>query len=301
MSLRASVLVIGSVNEDITVRVPRFPSPGETLLGLDVTYGLGGKGANQAVAAARTGVRTALLATVGDDAVGGQLLGWLDERGVDTALVARAAGQASGTAHIAVDAAGENQIVVVPGANGLTRVVDEAVGGAASIVVLQGEVPVALIEDAVAVARRRRHARAAQPRARSCPHLGNPCCCGLPGRQRVRGRTAARSAAVRALDDALTAAAALTAVSVNAVITLGAAGAVWADAAGATGHLRAPARAGGRHHGCRRRLRRRHGGRPCRRSVVGRRRWSRHPGRLDRCPAPRRGDGLPGLPLALKP
>ena len=143
--------MIGSINQDVTVRVQRFPLPGETVLGVDVTYGLGGKGANQAVAAARTGVSTSLLGSVGDDAVGGQLVRWLEERGVDTSSVARV-GVPSGTAHIVVNASGENQIVVVPGANALTTTVDEAAIARASVVVLQGEVPVATIEHAVAIA-----------------------------------------------------------------------------------------------------------------------------------------------------
>jgi ribokinase len=86
-----SVLVIGSVNQDITVRVQRFPLPGETVLGTDVTYGLGGKGVNQALAAACTGVSTSLMACVGDDRAGRQLVEWLEQRGVDTSAVATVA------------------------------------------------------------------------------------------------------------------------------------------------------------------------------------------------------------------
>src|SRR4051812_44606951 len=97
-----SVLVIGSVNQDITVRVQRFPHPGETVIGAEVTYGLGGKGVNQAVAAARTGVSTSLLASVGADAAGRQLIGWLEARGVDTSSVA-SVDAPTGTAHIVVN------------------------------------------------------------------------------------------------------------------------------------------------------------------------------------------------------
>jgi ribokinase len=150
-----SVLVIGSVNQDITVRVPAFPAAGETLIGLDVVYGLGGKGANQAVAAARTGVTTALLATVGDDLVGRQLVSWLAERRVDVTLVGVDDARVSGTAHILVDATGENQIVVVPGANAATlpKRVDPAAIAQATLVVLQGEIPVATLERALVLAR----------------------------------------------------------------------------------------------------------------------------------------------------
>ncbi len=155
MTPAAAVLVIGSVNQDFTVRVDRFPGPGETVVGLDVAYALGGKGANQAVACARTGTSTALLATVGDDAAGRELTSELARLGVDIALVT-ACGLPTGTAHILVDARGENQIVVVPGANTATspvRVADvaDAVAGSA-VVVLQAEVPVATIERAVATA-----------------------------------------------------------------------------------------------------------------------------------------------------
>ena len=240
MTAPASVLVIGSVNQDLTVRVPRFPGPGETLLGLDVTYGLGGKGANQAVAAARTGVATSLLATVGDDQVGQQLLAWLAERGVATSLVNEARGAASGTAHITVDAAGENQIVVVAGANALTLSVDEAAVAAASVVVLQGEVPVSTIEVAVSSAQRfgtpvllnLAPVLALSPETLAAVDylVVNESEAGLLLGQSLSGTP----------DNALAAVSALTAVSVNAVITLGGAGAVWADAVGASGHVSAP-------------------------------------------------------------
>lgn len=241
MTKTASVLVIGSVNQDITVRVPRFPGPGETLIGIDVAYGLGGKGANQAVASARTGTATALLATVGDDQTGRQLVGWLDERGVASSMIGVAAGAASGTAHITVDAAGENQIVVVPGANAFTTLVDAAAVVAASVVVLQGEVPSTTLEAAVAIARRAgtpvllnlAPVLALTPETLAAVDylVVNESEAGLLLGQPLTGT----------LENALAAVSALTAVSVDAVITLGSAGAVWADAAGESGHASAPA------------------------------------------------------------
>ncbi len=145
MTSKGTVVVIGSVNWDITVVTDRFPVPGETVLGTSVSYGLGGKGANQAVAAARAGAPTTLLATVGDDLAGPTLSAALDELGVDTALVAVAPGQASGTAHITVDASGQNHIVVVSGANTATAAsrVQAAsdIIGAAAVVVVQTEIP----------------------------------------------------------------------------------------------------------------------------------------------------------------
>jgi ribokinase len=240
MASPPSVLVIGSVNEDITVRVPRFPAPGETLLGLTVTYGLGGKGANQAVAAAHAGVSTSLLATVGDDAVGRQLVGWLAERGVDTTLVCTADGFASGTAHITVDTSGENQIVVVPGANHAPLQVDADVVAAASIVVLQGEVPASTIERAVLAARTSgtRVLLNLAPMLALTPEtlaavdclVVNETEAGLLLGQRLTG----------ALDNALAAVEALTAISTTAVVTLGAQGAVWCGSSGEAGHLPAP-------------------------------------------------------------
>lgn len=141
-----NVLVVGSVNIDTTVRVERFPVPGETLLGLSVTRGLGGKGANQAAAAARAGARAHLVATVGDDEDGQLVRSALDALGVATDLVHTCATESTGTAHITVDAAGQNFIVVVPGANALTKParLAEVVGAvaAADVVVVQGEVPV---------------------------------------------------------------------------------------------------------------------------------------------------------------
>ena len=235
------MLVIGSVNQDITVRVPRFPSPGETVLGSDVTYGLGGKGANQAVACAGTGVSTSLAATVGDDSTGHQLLQWIGERGVDTSLVRVDADASSGTAHILVDASGENQIVVVPGANALTTTIDQIALAGASLVVLQGEVPVATIEEAVALAQLSgvRVLLNLAPVLALTPEtlagvdflVVNESEAGLLLGQPLTGT----------IDNALAAVSALTAISRNAVITLGAAGAVWGDAHGATGRLEAPA------------------------------------------------------------
>lgn len=140
------VLVVGSVNQDVTVLAPRLPTPGETLLGDSVVYGLGGKGANQAVAVARAGVGVRLLATVGDDPAGDRLKELLSGYEVDLSLLRTTPAHASGTAHITVDARGENCIVVVPGANAATspEQVREAAGalGAAAVVVLQSEIPV---------------------------------------------------------------------------------------------------------------------------------------------------------------
>ncbi|MFJ8195505.1 ribokinase [Streptomyces sp. NPDC096152] len=111
------LLVVGSANADLVIGVERRPAAGETVLGSDLAVHPGGKGANQAVAAARLGARTALLARVGDDAHGRLLLDAQRAAGVDTAGVL-AGGAPTGVALITVDPSGDNSIVVSPGANG---------------------------------------------------------------------------------------------------------------------------------------------------------------------------------------
>ncbi len=110
------VVVVGSANLDLVVEVERHPAPGETLMGSDYERHPGGKGANQAVAAARLGARTAFVGCVGRDDFGDALLASLSEAGVDVVAVERV-DRPTGVAFIQVDAGGENSIVVAPGAN----------------------------------------------------------------------------------------------------------------------------------------------------------------------------------------
>ena len=112
----AYVLVVGSANRDVSVETEAFPGPGETVLGSAVRTSMGGKVANQAVAAALAGARTSMIARVGDDDAGRDVRAGLDRFGVDTTLVGTVAGVPTGIAAITV-AGGENSIVVVPGAN----------------------------------------------------------------------------------------------------------------------------------------------------------------------------------------
>jgi ribokinase len=112
-----SILVIGSINMDLVAQTPRIPAAGETITGTDFATTPGGKGANQAVAAARLGAEVAMLGMVGEDVFGSTLLDTLQQAGVRTESVARVEGP-SGIASIAVGAHGENSIIVVPGANG---------------------------------------------------------------------------------------------------------------------------------------------------------------------------------------
>ncbi|MEM9809199.1 MAG: ribokinase [Cyanobacteria bacterium P01_D01_bin.56] len=112
-----AIIVFGSLNMDLVVQVPHLPQAGETLLGENFSTVPGGKGANQAVAAARLGASTIMVGRVGDDGFGTALCGSLQTAGVNTELILQTPG-ASGVALINVDKAGENQIVVAPGANG---------------------------------------------------------------------------------------------------------------------------------------------------------------------------------------
>lgn len=111
------VVVVGSINYDISVFSPRLPQPGETLIGSGHGFGPGGKGANQAVAAARLGARVALVGRVGDDEWGVSLLEGLVSEGIDVSAVTTDDDSATGIALITIDGSAENTIVVSPGAN----------------------------------------------------------------------------------------------------------------------------------------------------------------------------------------
>ncbi len=154
----ARIVVLGSANMDLVGTGPHLPGPGDTVLGHGFAMIAGGKGANQAVAAARAGAgRTAVaaIAAVGDDAFGPALRSGLVDAGVDVTLVRTVPGT-SGVALIAVDDAGENQILVAPGANGrLTRLTpaDLAALAGAGALVCQLEVPVEVVTEAARSAR----------------------------------------------------------------------------------------------------------------------------------------------------
>src|SRR5271166_1311053 len=115
--MAARVCVVGSVNMDLTFDVTALPRPGETVLASSLTYAPGGKGGNQAVAAARAGAQVQLVGAVGDDATAEQLRAHLLVNGVGLDGTVAIPGP-SGTAIIVVDASAENTIVVAPGANG---------------------------------------------------------------------------------------------------------------------------------------------------------------------------------------
>ncbi|MFF3190620.1 ribokinase [Streptomyces misionensis] len=146
------LLVVGSANADLVIGVERRPGAGETVLGGDLSVHPGGKGANQAVAAAQLGARTALLARVGDDGHGRLLLDSLRSAGVDPAGVL-AGGAPTGVALITVDPSGDNSIVVSPGANARLTPADvraaEGLLRASRVVSAQLEIPLETVEEVV--------------------------------------------------------------------------------------------------------------------------------------------------------
>ncbi|MBK7450264.1 MAG: ribokinase [Anaerolineales bacterium] len=150
----ADIIIVGSLNADLVVRSPRFPQPGETISGEDLQIIPGGKGANQAVAAARQGVKTAMLGRVGSDSFGPFLVENLKANQVDTSHVI-VDSSATGTAIIVVDSNGQNSIVLSPGANGNVSPadVDSASFSNSKLLLLQLEIPTPTVLHAAQQAR----------------------------------------------------------------------------------------------------------------------------------------------------
>ena len=154
----ASIVVVGSLNMDFVAQVERLPLPGETVHGSGFRTIPGGKGGNQACAAARLGGRVRMVGRVGDDAFGEQLLAGLRSVGVDVQGVRVTEATSSGVALILVGARGENQIVVTAGANGCvtTFYVETALRDASSgYLLLQLETPLEAVAAAAAIGKRR--------------------------------------------------------------------------------------------------------------------------------------------------
>ncbi|MFF0341791.1 ribokinase [Kribbella sp. NPDC004875] len=149
--MASEVVVVGSANVDLVLPVQRIPRPGETVLAGPMTRGPGGKGANQAVASARAGARTAMVVALGADDGGALLRAALEDSGVDLSL-ATTSDAPTGTAIITVEESGENSIVVAPGANGelnLSAAAAAAIGDA-RIVLSQLEIPFPTVQAAAA-------------------------------------------------------------------------------------------------------------------------------------------------------
>lgn len=151
-----TVLVVGSANIDMVVTCDRFPQPGETILGKEFEMYPGGKGANQAVACAKLGGHVDLISRMGNDVFRDRLKQSLEKDGVGTAHVQQDSFTSTGTALIAVDCNGQNEIVVVPGSNmmltpdELER--DVALFGGARVVLLQLEIPLETVRRAAELA-----------------------------------------------------------------------------------------------------------------------------------------------------
>lgn len=152
------IVVVGSMNMDLVYHVSRLPKPGETLTGTSFQQIHGGKGANQAVAAARMGADVSMIGRVGDDAFGASLLAGLQSESIDASHVKTSPATSSGLAVIGVDANGQNCIAVIPGANGLVTPDDiqsaESVIAAANMLLLQLEIPLDAVITAINIARR---------------------------------------------------------------------------------------------------------------------------------------------------
>ena len=153
------VIVVGSINTDLVVTVPRLPAPGETVSGGDAQRFQGGKGANQAVAAARLGAQVVLVGAVGKDEFGRAALDALGQEGIDPRFVGEV-DRPTGLALILIDREGQNNIAVAPGANGsldassVKAALLELGMDKGDVVLACGEVPAAAVQAAFVEARR---------------------------------------------------------------------------------------------------------------------------------------------------
>ena len=150
------VLIIGSSNMDLNIYSERFPNPGETVTGGTFKQYLGGKGANQAVAAVRSGATTTFIGKIGKDIFGNQMISQLTEEGINMSHIIRDSENASGVAFILIDENGENMISVAPGSN--FNLSSEEINSKAdiiknaSVVVVQMEIPIKTIEEVFKIA-----------------------------------------------------------------------------------------------------------------------------------------------------
>ncbi|MFJ5830341.1 ribokinase [Streptomyces sp. NPDC093089] len=219
-----SIVVLGSTNMDLVAYVPKAPALGETVTGRSFRTIPGGKGANQAVAAARAGAEVAMIGAVGADDFGARLRATLEHCAVDTDLLRTVEGP-SGTAHIVVDDEGGNAIVVVPGANGTVASLthgDEALIGTADTLLLQLELPLPVVVEGAVTARR------LGVRTILTPAPAQPLPPELLAATDLLVPNEHEAAALTGLDDPRAAAQALLRFVPEVVITLGAAGGLYA-------------------------------------------------------------------------
>ncbi len=153
------IIVLGSINMDLVVHAPRLPRPGESLIGTSFHTTPGGKGANQAVACARLGIQTHMIGRVGDDVFGNALRENLAAYGVDTQGISIEEKQPSGVALISIDEAAENNIIVVPGANGIVGQPEldylVSILPDVQVLLLQLEIPMEIVQKAAQLAHER--------------------------------------------------------------------------------------------------------------------------------------------------
>jgi len=154
--MKNKVVVVGSYNTDLTIKTERIPLPGETIIGGVFSEGRGGKGANQAVAAARSGAEVTFIARVGDDVLGKEGIQKLSEEKINTRFIFKDNEVSSGVAFIVVDKKGENSIVVASGANAMLSAEDiEAAHqeiSSADVLLVQLESPIEAIRKAIKIA-----------------------------------------------------------------------------------------------------------------------------------------------------
>ena len=147
------IIVIGSSNTDMVVKTEKLPMPGETVMGGTFLMNPGGKGANQAVSAARLGSKVIFIAKVGDDLFGRQALQQFQHENIDTSFITMDRDHPSGVALIGVDAHGENSIIVAPGSNSYlnTQIVEQALESIRepAIILIQLEIPIQTVEFAI--------------------------------------------------------------------------------------------------------------------------------------------------------
>ncbi|MFE5617996.1 ribokinase [Streptomyces sp. NPDC056470] len=219
-----SIVVLGSTNMDLVAFVPRAPALGETVTGREFRTIPGGKGANQAVAAARAGADVSMIGAVGTDDFGTRLRAALEASGVETDLLRTVEGP-SGTAHIVVDDEGGNAIVVVPGANGTVASLDhgdEALIANAGTLLLQLELPLPVVVEGAVTARR------LGVRTVLTPAPAQPLPPELLAATDLLVPNEHEAAALTGVADPRSAATALLAQVPEVVITLGAAGSLYA-------------------------------------------------------------------------
>jgi ribokinase len=236
-----AIAVLGSVNRDLSLRVPRLPRDGETLHALSFESTLGGKGANQAVAARRAGARVALFCAVGDDPDGQEVLAALRAADVDVSDVRVRSAERTGTAVVLVGPAGDNVIVVAAGANGSVdrSYLDAAwpLIRSASLLIVQGEIPAAVNSAAIGLAAR----DGIRAVVNLAPYQDLGAAIGLADPLVLNEVEAGQLLGTRigSVDEALAAAGTLAGRARSVVITLGAHGAV-VGATGKAEHLPAP-------------------------------------------------------------